>query len=179
MLLALVFVAAACSSGDDPSDTDSASDGSSSGQSTDGGEVASGDLPDVEIELAEGGTTTLGGVLDERPLVVNFFASWCPPCRAEMPDFQTVYADVRERVDFFGVDMQDTKSAGAELVELTGVEYPWGLDPDGRLYAAVDGFSMPTTLFVTAEGEIAHKANGAMSEGQLRSLIEENFGVSA
>lgn len=175
VLAALAVVAASCSSG--------GSDGGSDGEAVEAGsgagppEGGSGDLPTHELEMADGSTARLADFVGERPLVLNFFASWCPPCRAEMPDFQAVYSDVREQVGFLGVDLQDSKQAGAALVEETGVEYPWGLDPDGTLYAAFEGFSMPTTVFISADGEVVDKANGALSESQLRGILAERFGV--
>jgi len=121
----------------------------------------------------------LRDVLDGRPLVVNFFASWCAPCRAEMPDFATVHGDMDDRVGFLGLAMQDTEDAAAELVELTGIGYPWGLDPSGDIFAELGGFAMPTTVYVTAEGEIASTDSGAISESQLRDRLADLFGVTA
>jgi cytochrome c biogenesis protein CcmG/thiol:disulfide interchange protein DsbE len=174
LAVALSLVAAACG-GDDAG----SAAGRPPGQRADGVDEAVGDLPSSEVEMADGTVVALRDVLDGRPLVVNFFASWCAPCRAEMPDFATVHGDMDDRVGFLGLAMQDTEDAAAELVELTGIGYPWGLDPSGDIFAELGGFAMPTTVYVTAEGEIASTDSGAISESQLRDRLADLFGVTA
>ncbi|MGH9230364.1 MAG: TlpA family protein disulfide reductase [Acidimicrobiales bacterium] len=172
--MALSLIAAACGGGgadggvaaDRPSSRDS--------EGVDGG---GGDLPAAEVEMADGTTVVLTALLEGRPLVVNFFASWCAPCRAEMPDFAAVHQAVGDRLSFVGLAMQDTNDAAAELVELTGVAYPWGLDRTGEIFAAFRGFAMPTTVYVAADGEILGSDSGAIDEAQLRDRLVDLFGV--
>jgi thiol-disulfide isomerase/thioredoxin len=170
--MVLSLIVAACGGGDGGSAVDRPVSRESEGVAEGGG-----DLPSVEVEMADGTTVALGDVLDGRPLVVNFFASWCAPCRAEMPDFAAVHGDVGDRVNFLGLAMQDTRDAGAELVELTGVAYAWGLDPTGEIFAALDGFAMPTTVYVAADGEIVGSDSGAIDESALRGRLADLFGV--
>ncbi len=167
LVVIVAFTVAACSSGGAPAS-------SSTGDSGHGG---GGDLPSQEFTLSDGTTTTIPDLVAGKPLVVNFFASWCPPCRAEMPDFQATYEQVKDQVDFVGIDLQDSEQAGAELIELTGVTYPWGLDPTGTLYAAFGGFAMPTTVYISLDGQIVGQDNGPISKDQLQNQIAEFFGV--
>ncbi|MGH9249843.1 MAG: TlpA family protein disulfide reductase [Acidimicrobiales bacterium] len=176
LAIALSLVAVAC--GGAGGEGGNAADRPSSRES-EGVAEGGGGLPSLEVEMADGTTVALTDVADGKPLVLNFFASWCAPCRAEMPDFAAVHRDVGDRVSFLGLAMQDTKDAGAELVELTGVAYPWGLDPTGEVFAALGGFAMPTTVYVTADGEIAGTDSGAISESQLRDRLVDLFGVPA
>jgi hypothetical protein len=90
-----------------------------------------------------------------------------------------VHRDVDDCVGFLGLAMRDTKDAGAELVELTGVAYPWGLDPTGEVFAGLGGFAMPTTVYVAADGEVVGTDNGAVNESQLRDRLADLFGVPA
>jgi thiol-disulfide isomerase/thioredoxin len=175
LAIALSLIAVACGGGGDGGN---AGDRPSSGES-EGLSEGGGDLPSSEVEMADGTTVALTDVLDGRPLVLNFFASWCPPCRAEMPDFAAVHRDVGDRVGFLGLATADTRDAAAELIELTGVAYPWGLDPTLEVYAEFGGFQMPTTVYVTADGEIAGSDSGAISESQLRDRLTDLFGVPA
>lgn len=174
LAIALSLVAAACGGGDDGNAADRPSSQESEGVAEGGG-----DLPSNEVEMADGTTVALTDVLDGRPLVVNFFASWCAPCRAEMPDFAAVHRDVGDSVSFLGLAMQDTRDAGAELVELTGVAYPWGLDPSGEIFAELGGFAMPTTVYVAADGEIVGTDSGAIDGSQLRDRLADLLGVQA
>jgi thiol-disulfide isomerase/thioredoxin len=173
----LALVAAACGNGDD-SAGDGAGDRPAS-QESEGLAEAAGDLPTDELELADGTTATFADLLDGRPLVVNYFASWCPSCRAEMPDLAAVHADVGDRVGFLGVALQDTRDDAAELVEITGVRYPWALDPTGEMLATLGGFAMPTTFYVSADGEIVGQDNGAIDGADLRGRLDDLFGVTA
>lgn len=126
----------------------------------------------IAVELFDGGTTTLGD-LKGRPAVVNFFASWCPPCVAEMPDFEAVHQQRSDEVSFLGLALQDSRSSAEALVELTGVSYPVAQDPDGTLYRLLDGIAMPTTIFLDAEGRVVDRHSGILSREQLDARIDD------
>lgn len=175
LAIVLSVVAAAC--GGDGDDRNAVARPSS--QESEGVAEGGGDLPSIEIEMADGTTATLADFVHGRPLVVNFFASWCAPCRAEMPDFAAVHRDVGDRVNFLGLALQDDNEASAELVELTGVTYPWGLDPTGEILVEFGGLAMPTTVYIAADGEIVGTENGAIDESQLRDRLTDLFGVDA
>jgi cytochrome c biogenesis protein CcmG, thiol:disulfide interchange protein DsbE len=118
LALVLSLIAVACRGDDGGSAA-----GQPSSRESEGVAEGGGDLPSSEVEMADGTTMALTDVLDGRLLVVNFFASWCAPCRAEMPDFAAVQA-TSDRVGFLGLALQDTKDGAAKLVELTGVPSP-------------------------------------------------------
>ena len=114
---------------------------------------------------------------DRTPLVVNFWAAWCAPCRKEMPAVQAVYADVKGRVRFVGVDNQDIRGDGLDLVHETHVRYPLASDPTGDAARAFGILGMPTTILVSADGEMLERVNGAMTERDLRATIRRLFDV--
>lgn len=138
-------------------------------------------LPDVELEaFAEGGGTIKGSDFRGTPLVVNFWATWCAPCVAEMPELEEVATELEERVAFLGVNYRDPDRAAARaFVEELGISYPLVVDPAGEFLAAVDGVVMPTTLFVDAEGTIVYRHAGALDDRELRDLLREQLGVGA
>lgn len=110
-----------------------------------------------------------------RPLVINFFASWCVPCAKEMPAFQQVYQQERSRVAFLGVNHQDSRPDGLEMLRRTGVQYPAASDPDGTVAVAYGLFGMPTTLFVSADGRVVDRHTGELSAGELQKAIDRAF----
>ncbi|MGH2759900.1 MAG: TlpA family protein disulfide reductase [Actinomycetota bacterium] len=111
-----------------------------------------------------------------KPLVLNYWASWCPFCISEMPDFQNVYERVSDRVEFLGVNIQDDVGEAKHLARVTGVRYPLAVDPDGDVYRRLRGFSMPTTWFIDAKGRIVERFSGPLDAEQLADRITEHFG---
>jgi len=110
-----------------------------------------------------------------RPLVINFFATWCPPCVSELPDIAAAHATYGDRVDFIGINYQEaSESAAAQLLFETGITYPIMEDPDGALLRELGTLpTMPTTIFVTADGEIVERHHGLILADQLSERIEE------
>jgi thiol-disulfide isomerase/thioredoxin len=140
-----------------------------------GGETADGpSAPDLEFENFDGELTSLSEFRGQ-PVVVNFWASWCAPCIAEMPDFERVHQDLQGQVRFLGLNTQDDRASADELVEFTGVTYDLALDPDGELFRAFGVIAMPTTYFVNEDGIIVHRHSGLATEQQLRGLIDEHL----
>lgn len=137
-------------------------------------EAAGPPVPDASFETFAGEEASLEDYAGE-PMVVNFWASWCPPCVAEMPDLERVHLALADEVTFVGLNTQDSLPAAEELVDETGVSYDLGLDPDGELFRAFEVSSMPSTFFVDADGAIVHRHAGMMSEQQLRDLIDEHL----
>jgi thiol-disulfide isomerase/thioredoxin len=139
-----------------------------------GGRLEQLALPRLEgegrVELA-----SFGG----RPIVINFFASWCPNCVAEMPDFERVHQELGDRVGFLGISQQDAPRLSVELAHETGITYPAGVDERGEFFTAIGGRAMPTTVFVRAGGEIAFVQVGALDADGLRDAIGRYLDVRA
>lgn len=133
-------------------------------------------VPDRSYQTLEGETTSLPELGDE-PMVVNFWASWCPPCVAEMPDLERVHLEVADEVRFVGLNTQDSLERAEQLVAETGVTYELGLDPDGELFRDFEVVAMPSTFFVDEAGAIVHSHAGLLTEEQLRDLLAEHLGV--
>ncbi len=143
------------------------------------GQASTGEpAPNVEMVDFDGEQVTLTEYLG-TPVVLNFWASWCPFCIAEMPDFERVNQDTTGRVVFLGVNLQDDPGLATELAGETGVTYRLTRDPQGVVYAAFGGIGMPTTVFIDASGAVREVITGQMSESQLRSKIEEHFSIGA
>lgn len=109
------------------------------------------------------------------PLVLSFWASWCPFCIEEMPDLERVHRRFGEAVAFLGVDLQDDRGLASDLIDRTGVTYPIAEDPSGSLFADTRGLGMPTTLLVTADGHVARRITGPVSDDELERLVLEHL----
>jgi thiol-disulfide isomerase/thioredoxin len=107
-----------------------------------------------------------------KPLVVNFWGSWCTPCIKEMPDFEAVHQALGDAVSFVGVNVQDTVADASKMAELTGVTYPLVRDPRNELLAWFGGAGMPTTAFVNADGRVVEVVSKQLSPEALRAEIE-------
>lgn len=144
-----------------------------------GGELrAGGTLTSLTLPRLEGDGVLEYASVDDRPLVINFFASWCPSCIAEMPDFERVQLALGDRIEMWGVSQNDAPSASVELARSTGITYPTAIDRDGAFFNALGVTGMPTTVFVLPGGRIADVWQGALDEASLLSLISERLGVS-
>ncbi|MFQ5948770.1 MAG: TlpA family protein disulfide reductase [Acidimicrobiia bacterium] len=129
--------------------------------------------PGLSFEMFDGSTATLADY-QGRPLVVNFWASWCPSCVAEMSAaFRPVQQRLGDEVAFLGMNIQDRRGPALELVEETGVLFDLAEDPDGELYVELGGLGMPFTVFISEDGEVLEKHNGPLTEGQLEDMISE------
>ncbi len=134
--------------------------------------------PDLRFTMFDGSTASLADY-EGRPLVVNFWASWCPSCVAEMSAaFRPAQQRLGAEVAFLGMNIQDTRDAALRLVDDTGVLFDLGEDPAGDLYTELGGLGMPFTVFVSADGQIVEKHNGPLTQGQLEERIAELFGVA-
>ena len=132
--------------------------------------------PRVELPGLRGGRVRLAD-LRGRPVVLNFWASWCPPCLAEMPEFERVHRRLGDRVAFLGVNQRDQAQAAERLARASGVTYPLATDPAGRVFDTFGGLGMPTTVFIRADGTVAEIFAGQLDERLLAERIRRVLGV--
>ena len=134
--------------------------------------------PAFQVSDLRDGTRTIElADLRGRPVVLNFWASWCVPCRKEMPAFERVHQRVRSDAEFLGMNHQDSREDALDLLERTGVGYPSGFDPQGNVARAYGLYGMPTTVFISGDGRILATRTGELSEQELERALSELFGV--
>ena len=111
------------------------------------------------------------------PAVVNFWYSTCTPCRREMPVLGQAADDYSGRVTFIGINPNDDAPTAAKFLRDTNAAFETFLDPDGQLLTGLGVGTMPTTLFVDANGTIVAMHSGEITRGQLQSLILDKLGA--
>ena len=128
---------------------------------------------DFALPLFSGGEITLAS-LKGKPVVINFWSSWCPPCRDEAPTLEKTWRLYRERgVTFLGVDIQDKEEDALAFVEEYDITYPNGRDLNGRITIDYGVSGIPIPFFVDREGMIVSRWVGAISENLLVERVEE------
>ena len=123
--------------------------------------------PDVDLSTLRG-----------TPLVVNVWASWCPPCIAEMPILTSAAADLRGEVQFLGVDIQDRDAAALEMLTAFGADFPSVVDEAGEIRGQLAISGPPVTFFVDERGVIVGRHDGALfSTEYFDALLEQYLGI--
>jgi len=131
------------------------------------------DLPSLRLACLGPGRPVDTATLVGGPTVVNFWASWCDPCRREMPMLASVAEDTGDAVRFVGVNTKDDPEAAANLLESTAVRFEQLYDPEGELLRqlrTVQG--LPITLVLDPEGAITLRNIGEIDEAVLRNGLE-------
>jgi thiol-disulfide isomerase/thioredoxin len=131
--------------------------------------------PDFIVEDNDGNEVKLSDMFGS-PIVINFWASWCPPCKSEMPDFDKVFGELKDSVIFVMVNAVgargETKDAGAKYVAEEGFRFPvyYDMNQDAVTQYGIRAF--PTSFFIDEDGYIAAGIEGAISEAVLRQGID-------
>lgn len=128
--------------------------------------------PQFVLPLFDGGTFDLAEH-QGKPIVINFWASWCIPCRQEAPILEGLWQEHQDDVVFVGVDIQDGERDSLAYLEEFGVTYPNGLDADGRITVDYGVIGIPVTFFINRDGMVERRWVGAVRESQLVIWIEE------
>jgi thiol-disulfide isomerase/thioredoxin len=140
---------------------------------------AEGDrLPELELPRLDGtGSLALHEV--DGPAVVNLWATWCAPCRREMPEFEEVHLERGGQVRFIGVNIGDRESQALEFLDEVGVTFENYLDVDGVLNAALQTATLPVTVVTDADGRISVVHSGPMDVDDLNREIERALAAAS
>lgn len=142
------------------------------------GALAGEPAPQFRLTMFDGSTFDLAEHIttDGRPIVLNFWASWCFPCRVEMPEFDEV-ARARPDVQFVGIAVEDNLAPALEFAEEVQVSYPLGFDETGEISGAYPHIGLPTTYLIAGDGSVARQVQGQITGALLEALIDFDFGT--
>ncbi len=143
-------------------------------------QLSAGPAPDFKITSFEGQTLQLSA-LRGRVVVINFWASWCPPCRDEAPFLEKMWRQYKDRgVVFIGVDYVDTESAAKAYIKEFSITYFNGPDIGSEIYQRFRAKGVPETYFVGKDGNLAGNSlgpitrdSGFMTETQFKNKLDE------
>ena len=132
-------------------------------------------------DILGGDQVAMESLVGEKPVVLNFWGAECPPCRAELPEFQEFHEEYGDRILVLGVDLgqftnQGTPEQGRELLEELGVHIPAGYTEDSQVLPNYSVLGLPTTVFINADGSIHNKWTGALTKETLIEKAEEMLG---
>jgi cytochrome c biogenesis protein CcmG, thiol:disulfide interchange protein DsbE len=139
-----------------------------------GRSVPTFELPVYERYAADYGPLFDLAVYQGRPLVINFWASWCGPCYEEAPHLERVWQRYRDEILVVGVQTQDrdARAAGRAFIDQFGLSFPNVIDNDSRVSIAYGLFGVPETFFVGADGTLDYKHAGPVTEAMMVERIE-------
>lgn len=129
--------------------------------------------PAFTVPLFDGGELSLAD-LRGKVVFLNFWASWCPPCRAEARMLEASWREHEgQDVVFLGIDIQDREDAAREFLREFGITYTNGIDTGSRVAISYGVWGIPETFFLDATGRITYKHVGALDPGIIHEKIEE------
>lgn len=127
--------------------------------------------PDFILKSIDGKNVQLSSFRGKKSVVVNFWATWCPPCREEMPAFEEIFARNKDKLEILGVNLQESERAINNFVEDIPITFTLLLDPNAETKKLYNVFTQPVTYFIDKNGIIADKKFGPLTEQE----IEDKF----
>jgi cytochrome c biogenesis protein CcmG/thiol:disulfide interchange protein DsbE len=141
---------------------------------TSGGKKATGEAaPNFTLPNLQDGKDSISlASLRGKPVLVNFWATWCTPCTQEMPMLEAAHDKWGSKVQFVGIDRQDYKPDALAFAQRTHVTYPLASDPDATLDGSYRLRGMPTSVFIDSNGRVVQRVTGPLTKAQLDDTLK-------
>jgi cytochrome c biogenesis protein CcmG, thiol:disulfide interchange protein DsbE len=142
------------------------------GCGTSDGDGAGETLPAVDLVPLSGGAPVSLDAID-GPAVINLWATWCVPCRREIPDFEEVHRARSDEVRFVGINIGEDADQAASFLDEVGATYDQYLDPQGFAQTRLAAVSLPVTIVIDADGQVTTRRVGPMDQDDLDAAIDD------
>ncbi|WP_050179909.1 redoxin domain-containing protein [Domibacillus robiginosus] len=126
--------------------------------------------PDFNLETPEGKKVKLSDY-EGKKVFLNFWATWCPPCKDEMPHMQAFYEEKADNVEILAVNIEESAVKAKDFADQYDLTFPVPLDESGDISEAYDIYTIPTTYVLNEDGTVHQKVVGPMDESMMRELI--------
>lgn len=123
------------------------------------------------FQRLEGGIIDLKDYKNEKPVVLDFWASWCPNCQRSMPVLNKLYDKYKDKIEVIGVNIQENESTIKSFVESYGINFPIVLDPDGAISRSYGVNYTNVHILIEKNGEVKKLIPGDISESDIQSLL--------
>jgi peroxiredoxin len=127
--------------------------------------------PNFQLQTPEGQTVSLSDFRGKQ-VVLNFWATWCPPCRSEMPDMQQLYDERQDDLVVLAVDVQEAGAPVRRFTDQLGLSFPVVLDTGGEVTQSFGVQSLPTSFFIDREGRVAAFNMGALNKSAIAKKLD-------
>lgn len=145
-----------------------------SGQANISGNVDGGrEAPEFTLSKLGGGSVALADYRGEKPVILDFFATWCPNCRRDMPKLNKFYEKYKDNVEVLGVNLQESEKTVEEFISSRGISFPIVLDPRGQVSRMFGIRYTNTHVLINKEGRIVRVVSGDIKESDVLSLFEQ------
>lgn len=128
--------------------------------------------PDFTLQKLGGGTITLSEFRGKKPVVVDFWASWCPNCRRDMPNLNRFYEKYKDKVEVIGVNLRESESTVGNFIASKSIAFPIAFDPRGQASNAFGIQYTNTHFLIDIDGNLVRTIPGDIRESDITSLIE-------
>lgn len=163
----LLFASAGCGNAQGEADTGPAKGAAQAASDKDTSRATALTLSDLK------GNTVSVNPGDGKVYVLNFWATWCPPCRGEMPELDEFAKKHKEDLSFYAINLQESKGKVQDFLADNGLSMPVLLDADGKAGDAYQIRAIPTTIVIDGKGNVAARHTGAITQDQLESILKD------
>ena len=162
----------------DETNTNQNANSNQDNQNEDNASKQTSPAPDFTMKDKNGNIIKLSEMIG-TPIILNFWASWCGPCKIEMPDFEEAFLKYGDKINFMMVNLTDnyseTVTTASEYIQSQGYSFPIYFDTEGEGAYAYQVYSIPATYFIDADGNITAYARGALDKNNLQRGIDMIF----